>query len=416
MKNYKTFNSAPYYLERCVAALFFAVICFIALHSFIYIYGYDTYYVSDWMINYQGGFVRRGLIGELLLALEKIKPYNLIHAILIIDVIFYTLFFVIIFRIFSKYKWSYLAAMFPVACLTQSMCVYRRDMMMLCLCALTFHLFFKYLKEKRKLSLILSVATISLGIIIYEPVFFVLVPVLILQYWYSCGKNKTLNTLFAFSMPLACMALMCIFRGNVEQGDAIWQSWMPYITQYGYDPSIGKGMAIQFMELGNIEVFKMHIGINFMEKTPLLSVITLAIVFTAVFFLCTHIPQIENKTVSCNIYKDTLGRILIFQLLVQLPLFTVLSCDYGRTIPMSIYTSFFLFHYSRQNGIKLNLTPFIEKPAAKVMGWFSKFPLSGNTYFYLAVLLLLPFQLYTPSLWRDNIVMHLYDKIAKYIL
>lgn len=404
-----------YYAEKAVTALLFAVIFFIALHSFFYMYGYDTYYVSDWMVNYQGGFVRRGLIGELLLALEKIKPYNIINAILIIDVIFYTLFFVIIFKIFRKYKWSLLAAMFPVACLTQSMCVYRRDFMMLCLCALTFHIFFKYMKERKKIFLTASVTIMSLSIIIYEPVFFVLVPVLILQYWYSCGKNKTLNTILTFSIPLACMALMCIFRGNAAQGDAIWQSWMPYITQYGYDPSIGKGMAVEFMELSNMEVFKMHIGINFLEKTLPLSIITLMIVFSAVFFLCTHIPQIDNKTVSCNIYKDTLSAILIFQMLVQLPLFTVLSCDYGRTIPMSIYTSFFLFHFSRQNGIRLNLTHFIEKPAAKTIAFFNRHSLFSNPYFYMAAVLLLPFQLYTPSLWQDNIIMHLYDKVAKYV-
>lgn len=404
-----------YYAEKAVTALLFAVIFFIALHSFFYMYGYDTYYVSDWMVNYQGGFVRRGLIGELLLALEKIKPYNIINAILIIDVIFYTLFFVIIFKIFRKYKWSLLAAMFPVACLTQSMCVYRRDFMMLCLCALTFHIFFKYMKERKKIFLTASVTIMSLSIIIYEPVFFVLVPVLILQYWYSCGKNKTLNTILTFSIPLACMALMCIFRGNAAQGDAIWQSWMPYITQYGYDPSIGKGMAVEFMELSNMEVFKMHIGINFLEKTLPLSIITLMIVFSAVFFLCTHIPQIDNKTVSCNIYKDTLSAILIFQMLVQLPLFTVLSCDYGRTIPMSIYTSFFLFHFSRQNGIRLNLTHFIEKPAAKTIAFFNRHLLFSNPYFYMAAVLLLPFQLYTPSLWQDNIIMHLYDKVAKYV-
>lgn len=75
-----------YYAEKAVTALLFAVICFVALHSFIYPFDYVRYEVSDWLINYQGGFVRRGLIGELLLQFEHIRPYNVRHAILGIEI------------------------------------------------------------------------------------------------------------------------------------------------------------------------------------------------------------------------------------------------------------------------------------------------------------------------------------------
>lgn len=102
-----------YYAEKAVTALLFAVICFVALHSFIYPFDYVRYEVSDWLINYQGGFVRRGLIGELLLQLEHIRPYNVRHAILGIEIMSYILFFAVTFRIFTKYRWSLLAAMFP---------------------------------------------------------------------------------------------------------------------------------------------------------------------------------------------------------------------------------------------------------------------------------------------------------------
>ena len=411
------YQLGAYYAEKAVTALLFAVILFMALHSFIYPSDYVKYEVSDWLINYQGGFVRRGLIGELLLQLEHIRPYNVRHAILGIETIFYVLFFAVTFRIFTKHGWSLLAAMFPVACLTQSMCVYRRDFMMLCLCALTFYLFFKYLKEKRKPLLVLSVAVMSLGIVAYEPVFFVLVPILALQYWYACGERKWLKTALAFTLPTACMLLSCVYRGDVAQADAIWQSWMPYMTADGYRPADGMGGAVEFLKLTNTDVFKMHLEISFGDNVAL-SVATLIIVLSLAFFLCTNVPQINKvrKTVTRNVHNGKLGRILIFQLLVQLPLFTVLSTDYGRTLPMSLYTSFSLFHYSRANGIEINATPPLEKAADRLTGLLSRAPACGNPYFYMLAVLVFPFQMYMPSLWRDNIIMHLYDKIVKYIL
>lgn len=406
-----------FYLEKAVTVMLLAVIIFMALHTVLYPFDYLRYEVSDWLINYQGGFVRRGLIGELLLQLEHIMPYNVRHAIVGIEIISYVLFFIVTFRIFIKYRWSILAAMFPVACVTQSIGCYRRDFMMLCLCALTFYLFFKYLKEKRKTLLVLSVAVMSLGIVVYEPIFFVLVPVLALQYWNACGERKWLKTALVFTPPTACMLLSCVYSGNGAQTDAIWQSWIPYMMADGYNPADGMGGAVEFLKLTNTDVFKMHLEISFGDNIPL-SVATLIIVLSLAFFLCTNVPQINKmrKTVTRNGYADKLGRILIFQLLMQLPLFTVLSTDYGRTLPMSLYTSFFLFHYSHANGIKINVTPPLEKAANRLTGLLNRAPVCGNPYFYILVILVFPLQMFMPSLWRDNIIMHLYDKIMKYIL
>lgn len=189
------------------------------------------------------------------------------------------------------------------------------------------------------------------------------------------------------------------------------------MTADGYNPADGMGLAVNFLKFTNDYVFKMHLESSFGDNVPL-SVATLIIVLSLAFFLCTNVPQINKmqKTVTRNGYADKLGRILLFQLLVQLPLFTVLSTDYGRTLPMSLYTSFFLFHYSHANGIKINVTPPLEKAADRLTGLLNRAPVCGNPYFYILVILVFPFQMFMPSLWRDNIIMHLYDKVVKYIL
>ena len=255
----------------------------------------------------------------------------------------------------------------------------------------------------------------SISIIIYEPVFFVLVPVLLLQYW---NKEKNiLKSLCIFSLPLLCMMLSCIFRGNAEQVDDIWQSWIPYISQYVDIDKENVGLAIQFLGLQNTDVFEMHFKSN-LSDNPIMAITTLIIVISLAFYLCTHIPTVNtyNKTIQENINKYELGRILLFQLFIQLPMFTILSCDYGRTIPYSLYTTFFIFHLKKEYYLDLNVTRIISNISNKIMHSLNSVALLNNVWVYMLIILLFPFQIFVPSLLFDNIIVHSYEKIIKYII
>ncbi len=404
-----------YYANKILTIVFIAIICFIALYSFIYIPDYESYQISDWMINYEGGFVRRGLMGQLLLFANTIHTFDVRYAILIIELMSYILFFYLLFRIFTKYKWSLLGAMYPIACSTTSIAIYRRDFMMLCLCYFSYNYFFKYLSNNKSKFLLISIILMSISIIIYEPVFFVLVPILLLQYW---NKEKNiLKSLCIFSLPLLCMMLSCIFRGNAEQVDDIWQSWIPYISQYVDIDKENVGLAIQFLGLQNTDVFEMHFKSN-LSDNPIMAITTLIIVISLAFYLCTHIPTVNtyNKTIQENINKYELGRILLFQLFIQLPMFTILSCDYGRTIPYSLYTTFFIFHLKKEYYLDLNVTRIISNISNKIMHSLNSVALLNNVWVYMLIILLFPFQIFVPSLLFDNIIVHSYEKIIKYII
>ena len=404
-----------YYANKILTIVFIAIICFIALYSFIYIPDYESFQISDWMINYEGGFVRRGLMGQLLLSANSIQTFDIRYAILIIELMSYILFFYLLFRIFTKYKWSLLGAMYPIACSTTSIAVYRRDFMMLCLCYFSYNYFFKYLSNNKSKFLLISIMLMSISIIIYEPVFFVLVPVLIMQYWRK--EKKILKSLCIFSIPLLCMMLSCIFSGNAEQVDDIWQSWIPYISQYVDIDKENVGLAIQFLGMTNKEVFAMHYDITFAEN-PLLAITTLIIVFILAYYLCTHIPIVDkyNKSITPNKDKYELSKVICFQFLVQMPMFTLLSTDYGRTIPISLYTSFFIFHFSKEYRIKLYVSNIINKASNYIMNYINFHPILCNVWVYIVVVLFFPFHTFVPSLIYDNIIIHSLEKICKYIL
>ena len=409
-------DEKAYYVNNILTIYFIAIICFVAIYSFVYIPDYETYEISDWMINYEGGFVRRGLIGQCLLWANHIHSFDIRYAIVLIEAFFYVLFLYLIFKIFNKYKWSLLGAMFPIVCSTTSLTVYRRDFMMLCLCYLSYKLFFRYLKDNRINSLIISIMIMSVSITIYEPIFFVMVPVLVLQYWNK--KKNILNTLFIFLIPILCMVLSCIFRGTDNQVNDIWQSWLPYLSQYVDIQNENIGFAIQFLGLTNQEVFSLHYECTFRDNMPLWTIITLIIVFSLAYFLCTYVPSVyrEGKRLCENIDKYEISKILLFQLFIQLPIFTLLSCDYGRTIPMSLYTSLFIFHMSKMNGYKVYVTNIIGNTSDKIINSLNSYTVFNNPWVYIFTILLFPFHTFAPSLVYDNIIVHSLQKIIKYLI
>lgn len=409
-------DEKAYYVNNILTIYFIAIICFVAIYSFVYIPDYETYEISDWMINYEGGFVRRGLIGQCLLWANHIHSFDIRYSIVLIEAFFYVLFLYLIFKIFNKYKWSLLGAMFPIVCSTTSLTVYRRDFMMLCLCYLSYKLFFRYLKDNGINSLIISIMIMSVSITIYEPIFFVMVPVLVLQYWNK--KKNIINTLFIFLIPILCMVLSCIFRGTDNQVNDIWQSWLPYLSQYVDIQNENIGFAIQFLGLTNQEVFSLHYECTFRDNMPLWTIITLIIVFSLAYFLCTYVPSVyrEGKRLCENIDKYEISKILLFQLFIQLPIFTLLSCDYGRTIPMSLYTSLFIFHMSKMNGYKVYVTNIIGNTSDKIINSLNSYTVFNNPWVYIFTILLFPFHTFAPSLVYDNIIVHSLQKIIKYLI
>ena len=71
-------------------------------------FDFKSYEVSDWLVNYVGGFVRRGLIGQVLLELEKLHLYDVRLAIAAIIAVCSVAILWILVRIFRREGWSLL--------------------------------------------------------------------------------------------------------------------------------------------------------------------------------------------------------------------------------------------------------------------------------------------------------------------
>ena len=77
---------------------------------------YSPWQYGDWLINYQGGFIRRGLIGELFYSIYKLTNIKLDLIIFTSVILFYLLFSLILIkssRYFVKSKLDYLLFLSP---------------------------------------------------------------------------------------------------------------------------------------------------------------------------------------------------------------------------------------------------------------------------------------------------------------
>ena len=62
--------------------------------------------ISEWIINYQGGFTRRGLPGEISYQISKFFNFNLRFIIFLTQTIFYSIYLFLIYNFFKKVKFN----------------------------------------------------------------------------------------------------------------------------------------------------------------------------------------------------------------------------------------------------------------------------------------------------------------------
>ena len=94
----KIFDNWPnYYLYYILMLVFFGVFSLYYKHDV----GNDST-ISDWLINYSGGFVRRGLIGQLTIEFSNFLSLELRKTILIFQTFFFTTYYLLVFFSFKK--------------------------------------------------------------------------------------------------------------------------------------------------------------------------------------------------------------------------------------------------------------------------------------------------------------------------
>ncbi len=68
----------------------------------------DNYVIGDWLINYQGGFVRRGLDGAIAIFIGRETHIPLNWVVLILQSSVFLFFLICVYRLTLNIRWNYL--------------------------------------------------------------------------------------------------------------------------------------------------------------------------------------------------------------------------------------------------------------------------------------------------------------------
>ena len=213
MKNH-TLNNYRYYLFLYLFLLFSMSVCFLYLKHDV---GNDST-ISEWIINYSGGFTKRGLIGEISIYFSRLFDDELRDIILYFQVLiigtYFTLIFIFLKNIFLEriYLLCIFTPIFLLYPVYEIEVLARKEIFIFILFLV--HLF--VLIYKFEFSNISKLFTFTISVLIWEPVLFFL-PMWIFIDFASKDFDKKRNLFFlikdlVFYIPGIIICIIFIFN------------------------------------------------------------------------------------------------------------------------------------------------------------------------------------------------------------
>ncbi len=304
---------------------------------------YSDWQYADWLINYQGGFVRRGLIGEILFKIHIFLSINL-DIIILFFIIFSYL--ILTFLLIKSLKFLdnskidtliFFSPGFFIYPIMNSEVIGRKEILLFI--SLGLIVFFeKKLKDKYLiLMIVLIILILSLshsGLLFYSPYF------IFLYFLINLNRNKKINSIkilvFIISL-LVIFFLIYLNQGTKTQVLEICES----IKNFVKEDCINRG---QFLWL--YSPLSEHMNINLKFKTNFKNYFLIYFLSLIAVFLFFSLKLKFSRFNTNNRYLNSINPFLIFLLLfiLTIPIY-ILGLDWGRYISMSYFSSYFLYIY-----------------------------------------------------------------------
>ena len=139
---------------KFILKIYISTVTFLSLYYLAGVNVVTTYNaMSEWVINYQGGFVRRGLIGETIFQISNFFDLNLRFCFLILQSFLYLIFYYLVYDLLKNIKPNYFLILaifspvfiiFPVAELEA---IGRKEVLIFITLLISINLYFKYLNN-----------------------------------------------------------------------------------------------------------------------------------------------------------------------------------------------------------------------------------------------------------------------------
>lgn len=362
--------------------------------------------ITEWLINYQGGFVRRGLRGEIVYQLNHyfdLDPYTVIT---IITTIAFLLLVTFLVRGFLQRGYPIFILPFVIFLGNPILNNYwmRADSMILLIFISVIYLVI----TKPRLYLVWVNILSILGLLIHELFIFITVPVLfLLLVRVFTDKQVKLFKSLVFSclvlLPtLFASFLVTYFKGTSGTAFLIWDSWkgvsfpdsaLVEMSQMNMGAIAGIGLSIQ----GGLKIPAEFVRCY---DSGLYGPLVLLVTIVAIYFVVSNIDRLKirilGQTPKVFENKGLFLNILFFQFCATAPLY-VIGDDFSRWIYFWICSSFILMLLIPKDKANLIFPSKLNIVTLKIDNVFLN--LFGNSQaLIIALILVIGFPLYSWNL------------------
>ena len=348
MINYKNFFSG-----LLIVTLIFQISKFYTFYL-----EYSDWQYADWLINYQGGFIRRGFIGEILFKIQNFLSLELDILVFNFVSLLYLILTMVLIKSVKYLENSkidiliFLSPGFFLYPVMNSEIIGRKEILLFVMLGLSVF-FEKYVKDRYLLGItlfiILVLSLTHTGLLFYSPY------LLFLFFIIKVYRNKKLlfSEILIITISLLIIFSLIYFNtGSKTQVVEICNS----IKNFVKDDCINRG---QFLWLYSpiteyVDVkSRLNLSTNFI-------IYLISLFFVFIFF---SIKLYSAKFKSNNDLLNSINPFIIFFILFlcTIPVYIV-GIDWGRYISMSYFSTYFIYIYlNKQKMITFNSKKFLFK-------------------------------------------------------
>ena len=300
-----------------------------------------SFQYSDWLINYQAGFIRRGLIGEIFFQISSLLNLRLDYLLLFFVLSLYVIFYVNFFKIIKKINFKLIDFFIILSPLSFFYTAFeqkasgRKEIIFLSLLSLFIVLLKRIPINKQIYVMILFTVITALthsGLIFYNIYFLIL---------FLCINSKIgLKKLIFKSIPfiLSSIIILTLISLNSTMNEFELKTMCLSIIEYL--PNCGKGDYIDTLTWGLDYNFEGNKSLWF--SNSYFASYFLSFIFCFGFFLF-----LSAKSTIKNI---NFFYVIIICLICSLPLYFI-GADYGRYLYLSYISSILVYYFLLSENI-----------------------------------------------------------------
>jgi hypothetical protein len=381
-------------------SLFILTLIYVFLFSIIKGYEKESWNITEFLINYQGGFVRRGLLGEILLNIYNFSGLSPYVPILLLCLAAY--FLLLFFFIKSFLKNGYPIFILPFVFFLGNPVIndfwVRKDILI----TLFFIAIIYFAAKKSNLYLILVNLLFMTGLLIHESIGFFCFPILLFilagrKRFFDKTKAAAIKSFFYSFLQLLPSAITFLsvlyYRGSQKTAGLIWESWkaVAFPLQKNGDeiPTAIDTLSWSFKKALSYGVETMG---NF--DGGVYAPIAWLMIISLIYFVLTNTDKLNVKILNHrpnrNFNRTNISNILIFQLFSVLPLF-ILGYDYGRWVFFWVTSSFAIIILIPEENLSLIFPRYICAVSSRInIILDSILGKSGDFLFFLCLVICFP--------------------------